>query len=94
MSAELPKMRQAFSDWWRSLPQDQRYDFDSEGRGYKKPPEVLMWAAWQEAARRAMERTLSICRQMEERGYDAKDCAEAIEDAMRSLTHESEKRHG
>ena len=61
MSAEMPKMREDFSAWWRSLTQDQRYDFDSEGRGYKKPPEVLMWAAWQEAARQAMEKCAEVC---------------------------------
>ena len=53
-----------------------------------------MAAYAQEATRQAMERTLSICRQMEERGYDAKDCAEAIEDALRALIPQSEERHG
>ena len=87
MSADLPKLPQAaysldLHDGFPTVAYSaqQMYDFAN--------------AARQEAARQAMERTLSICRQMEERGYDAKDCAEAIEDAIRALIPQSEKRHG
>ena len=79
-------IREAFEDWWfnpASADNSKRYKLNVDDM--RQMAEDVTWKAWQEATRQAMERTLSICRQMEERGYDAKDCAEAIEDAMRAL---------
>lgn len=41
--------RELFEAWFQSLTTEQRYDFDSEGRGFKKDATHMMWLAWQAA---------------------------------------------
>lgn len=41
--------RELFEAWFQSLTMEQRYDFDSEGRGFKKDATHMMWLAWQAA---------------------------------------------
>lgn len=38
-----------FDQWLQSLTIEQRYDFDSEGRGYLKDASVMMRLAWDAA---------------------------------------------
>jgi len=38
-----------FSQWFDSLTTEDRYDFDSFGRGFKKDPTVMMRMAWDAA---------------------------------------------
>ncbi len=45
--AGLTDERAAFLNWSKSITTEQRYDFDSEGRGYKKDAGTMMWLAWQ-----------------------------------------------
>lgn len=39
-----------YEDWLKGLTSEQRYDFDSEGRGYKKDASVMMRLAWEAGA--------------------------------------------
>jgi hypothetical protein len=45
----------AFAKWFASLTPEQRYDFDSEGRGYKKDATHMMRLAYT-AAKKEVER--------------------------------------
>lgn len=45
----LDPERIAFDAWLSSLKPEDRYDFDGEGRGYRKDPLHMMWLAWQAA---------------------------------------------
>lgn len=47
--------RKAFEAWAFGLKAEERYDFDGEGRGYKKDHGSMMWAAWQSRAALAAE---------------------------------------
>ena len=39
-----------YLDWWKSLTTEQRYDFDAQGRAYKKDARTMMRLAWDAAA--------------------------------------------
>lgn len=76
-----------FDEWLQSLPAESKYNFDSEGRGYKKSTSHMMRLAWQAATTAAFERAMGLCEEesraafrlemfAESRG--AKYCANAI----------------
>lgn len=50
MADTTQQEREAFIAWLHSLKNEDRYDFDSEGRGYKKDASHMMWLAWQARA--------------------------------------------
>jgi hypothetical protein len=50
-----------FEQWFQSLTTEQLYDFDSEGRGYKKDAGVMMRLAWDAAtAEHEAEKPLTL----------------------------------
>jgi hypothetical protein len=50
-----------FEDWFAGLTTEQRYNFDSEGRGYKKDCTVMMRLAWDAAVAAERERCAKAC---------------------------------
>ena len=49
-----------FEQWLQSLTTEQRYDFDSEGRGYPKPKSHMMHLAWNAATAPLLERIAEL----------------------------------
>lgn len=60
---EAPDEHAAFLNWSKSITVEQRYDFDSEGRGYKKDAGTMMWLAWQ--ARAALSQSAAASTRVE-----------------------------
>jgi hypothetical protein len=57
----MSKLREEFEAWWRGLPPEAKYCFDSEGRGYKRGADEMAALAWQAAYKAGMERGAVIC---------------------------------
>ena len=54
-----------FDEWCESLTAEQRYDFDSEGRAYKKDSSVVLRLAWDAATHECKKTLLAVAK-----GYD------------------------
>lgn len=50
LSAHMTRAQLSFYVWCASLAPEERYDFDSEGRGFKKPTRHMMQLAWEASA--------------------------------------------
>lgn len=54
-----------YEQWLQSLTPEQRYNFDSEGRGYKKDASVMMRLAWDAATAECKAKVMAAAQ-----GYD------------------------
>ena len=59
-----------FEQWLQSLTTEQRYDFDSEGRGYPKPKSHMMHLAWNAATAPLLERIAELEAKLSQRVPD------------------------
>jgi len=92
-SRELPPLPEpdAFAKWFASLTPEQRYDFDSEGRGYKKDATHMMRLAYAAATADTARKCVEVC-EAQPNGWEyeaelaadsmREDCAAAIRSAF------------
>lgn len=52
--------REEYRQWLGNLTGEQKYNFDSEGRGYPKDPQQMMWLAWQARAKLTTQKELGL----------------------------------
>lgn len=50
-----------YEEWRDSLTAEQSYDFDNEGRGYKKDRSIMMRLAWEAATKAEREACAKVC---------------------------------
>lgn len=90
--AEVKAM--TYADWLKSLTVEQRYNFDAEGRGYKKDASLMMRLAWEAGAAAERERCARVCEDIDAQYVREGLPSWALEDAAKAIRWPNAKLSG